>query len=106
MNDIIFEVVKLVVMVVALLIGRYVIPWIKAKMETEKVQHIAYWVKMAVLMAQQVYGDESGADRKDIVLSFIKQFLAEKHLEISDEELDILIEAAVKQMKIESSQDA
>ena len=57
MNEILFEVLKVVIMVAVLLITRYVIPWVKGCI---------------------------GADKLE-------------------EQLDILIEAAVKQMKIEEN---
>lgn len=39
-----------------------------------------------------------GAERKAIVTRFIKQLLEQKNLALSDEEIDVMIEAAVKQM--------
>lgn len=91
MNEIIFEIVKLVVMVV---------PFVKNKIGASKLELIAQWAKYAVLKAQQVLWSESGEDKKAYVTEFLKKLLIEKNISISDEQLDILIEAAVKQMKI------
>lgn len=100
MNEIIFEIVKLVVMVAALVIARYLVPFVKNKIGASKLELIAQWAKYAVLKAQQVLWSESGEDRKAYVTEFLKKLLIEKNISISDEQLDILIEAAVKQMKI------
>ena len=53
MNEIIFEIVKLVVMVAALVIARYLVPFVKNKIGASKLELIAQWAKYAVLKAQQ-----------------------------------------------------
>ena len=100
MNEIIFEIVKLMVMVAALVIARYLVPFVKNKIGASNLELIAQWAKYAALKAQQVLWSESGEDRKAYVTEFLKKLLIEKNISISDEQLDILIEAAVKQMKI------
>lgn len=100
MNDILFEVLKLVVMVAILVITKYAVPWIKTRIDTEKMSIVADWAKKAVLYAQQTMWSDSGEDRKAIVTQFLKELLTAKNISISDEQIDILIEAAVKEMKI------
>jgi len=103
MSDIIFEVVKLIVMVLAMITARYLIPWIKEVLGADRLAVIEKWTKYAVEMAQQVYWNEDGAQRKEIVTKFLKEILIEKNLSISDEQLEVLIEAAVKEMKMQDS---
>lgn len=103
MNDIIFEILKLVVMVSVLVVTRYLVPWIKQKIGAEKLAEIETWAKQTVLMVQQVYKEWDGEDKKAYVTRFLKELLISKNISISDEQLDILIEAAVKQMKIEEN---
>lgn len=100
MNDIIFEIVKLAVMALILLITRYLIPMLKEKIGADKLATVEKWAKYAVLKAQQVLWSESGRDRKAYVTEFLKEILIEKNIALSDEQLDVLIEAAVKQMRI------
>lgn len=100
MDDIVFEVLKLVVMVAIVVLTRYVVPWVKERIDTEKMSVVADWAKKAVLYAQQTMQSDSGAERKAIVTEFLKEMLAAKNISISDEQIDILIEAAVKEMKI------
>jgi LL-H family phage holin len=101
MNDIVFEILKLVVMVTAMVAARYLVPWIKTRLEADKVDLIASWATKAVLMAQQVFASEPGAEKKAVVTDFLKEILTAKNIALSDDQLDVLIEAAVKQMKIE-----
>lgn len=100
MNEIIFEVIKVVVMVTVLVITRYLVPWLKEKIGTDKLAVTEKWVKYAVLKAQQVLWSKDGQDKKAYVMDFLKEILMAKNIALSDEQLDVLIEAAVKQMKI------
>ena len=103
MNDIIFEVIKIVVMVAVLVITRYLVPWIREKIGADKMMEIEKWVRFAVLKAQQVMQSATGEDKKAYVTEFLKQLLSAKNIALSDEQLEVLIEAAVKQMKIEEN---
>ena len=98
MRDIIMELLKLTIMIATMLITRYVIPWLKAKTENETMQTLIDLVAQAVLAAEQVHQSADGAKRKEIVTKFIKEILEQKNLALSDEEIDVMIEAAVKQM--------
>lgn len=100
MNEIIFELLKLVVMLAIFVTTCYLVPWIRGKIGQDKLDEITKWVNAAVLMAQQVYAVKTGAERKAIVVDLLKDILIAKNISISDDQLDMLIEAAVKQMKI------
>lgn len=103
MDEIIFEIVKVVLMVAIFVVTTYLVPWIKAKIGAEKMAAIEKWTKYAVEMAQQVYWSKPGQDRKAIVTEILKEILTAKNIAISDEQLDILIEAAVKEMKMKEN---
>lgn len=98
MKEITFELLKLAIMIVALLLTRYVIPWIRQKTQNEKNQAVLTWAQQAVMAAEQVYFARTGAERKKIVTAFIKRMLISKNIALSNQEIDVLIEAAVKQM--------
>lgn len=68
MNDIVFEVLKLVVMIAVFLITTFLVPWLKNKIGTDKVAQIEKWVNKAVLSAQQTKWDQPGEDRKKAVV--------------------------------------
>lgn len=100
MNDMVFELVKVAVMLAALVATRYIIPWIKDKIGADELALVADLAKKAVLYAQQTMWSEPGAERKAVVTQFLKEMLMAKKISISDEQLNVLIEAAVKEMKI------
>lgn len=103
MEEIIFEFAGVVVMAAALVITRYLVPWLKEKIGSDRLAVAEKWVRYAVLKAQQVFWEEDGQDRKAYVTKFLKEILTAKNIALSDEQLDVLIEAAVKQMKIEEN---
>lgn len=103
MNEIIFEVLKFVVVLSVLLVTRYLVPWIRNKIGADKLAIAEKWAKKAVLKAQQVLWEKDGQDRKAYVTEFMKEILIAKNIALSDEQVDVLIESAVKQMKIEES---
>lgn len=98
MRDIILEALKLTIMIATMLITRYAIPWLKARTQNETMQILIDWAAQAVLAAEQTHQAGSGAERKAIVTKFIRQILEQKNIALSDEEIDVMIEAAVKQM--------
>jgi len=96
----IFEVLRLVVLLAVFAATCYLIPWVRGKIGQDRLDEITRWVNTAVLMAQQVYNAKTGAERKAIVIDLLRDILTAKNISISDDQLDMLIEAAVKQMKI------
>lgn len=101
MNEILFEVLRLVVLLAVFVVTCYFIPWIRGKIGQERLDEITKWVNTTVLMAQQVYHAKSGAERKAIVVDLMKGILITKNVSITDEQLNLLIEAAVKAMKMQ-----
>ena len=51
MDDILFEILKVVIMVAVLLVTRYLVPWLKSKIDYETVDAVSKWVTEAVLWA-------------------------------------------------------
>lgn len=98
MREIILEAVKLTIMILAAVITRYVVPWLKAKTENETMAAIIDWTAQAVLAAEQTHQAQTGPERKRIVVRFLKSVLEAKNISLTDDEIDTMIEAAVKQM--------
>ncbi len=103
MNDILFEILRLLVMLAVFVVTYSLLPWIRGKIGQDRLAEITKWVDTAVLMAQQVYQAKTGAERKAIVIAILKEMLTAKNISISDAQLDMLIEAAVKAMKMQEN---
>lgn len=101
MNEIIYTAIRLVVMGTAVMVARYLVPWIQASIDHQRFDEAMTWVREAVMCAQQLLADTAtGAERKQTVMIFLQRLLEEKGINMTDEQLNTLVEAAVKQMKI------
>lgn len=99
MNEVLFEVLKAVIIVSIMAVMRYLIPYLKETIANSKYAEVAEWANKAVLMAEQtIIGTKTGAEKKAIVIDFIKKLLTQKHISISDDQLNTLIESAVYAM--------
>lgn len=97
-REIVMELLKLIVMVLSVLITSYVIPWIKANTDSKKLQTVLDWVEQGVHAAEQIYGADTGEQKKRYVTEFIQKIIAAKRINITDQEIEMLIEAAVQVM--------
>ncbi|MDF2948151.1 MAG: phage holin, family [Sedimentibacter sp.] len=96
MNNLMYQIATLVISILGLVLTGFVVPWVKAKIGTEKMGIVQMWVKVAVAAAEQLKKSDvlNKDDRKQYVLAFIK----DKGITITDNELDALIEAAVYEL--------
>ena len=101
MNDLTFIILKIVVSVISILISMCVIPYIQDKRKDAKYDLIFSYIDMAVRAAEQTIGAGNGKEKKEEVINFVKAWMIEHGVEISEEQLDILIEAAVFNMNRE-----
>lgn len=89
-------IVNAVIALVAAVISVFLIPWIKGKIETEKLNQIMSWVTIAVEAAEQIYRESGmGAKKKAYVLDF----LAKKGITLDVDSIDAMIESAVLDLK-------
>lgn len=102
MNDILFEVIKLLLTILIALIGRYAVPYLREKLGTAKLDRIYHWADLAVRWAEQVITEKGqGEKKKAMVVAFLKKLLDKNHVKITEEQLEVLIEAIVRQMNSE-----
>ena len=100
MNDILFELLKATVIVVTIIISRYLVPYLKMKIEASKYVDIVNWVEKAVRAVEQTTKETGkGEEKKEKVINFIMDYAANNNIDISYDQVDALIEAAVKSMK-------
>lgn len=100
-RDIIMQALKLIVMVATALITTYLIPWIKSHTDTTKLYAVMRWAREAVLAAEQIYGAKTGAEKRQYALNFLHDIVEAANIDMTQAELEMLIEAAVGQMNEE-----
>lgn len=84
-------VINAFIALVAALITAFVIPWIRRNTSAKDREELLKWVEIAVMAAQQLHYQLKGEERKQYVLDF----LAQKGYDVSSEEIENAIEAAV-----------
>lgn len=91
-------IVNAVIALIAAVITVFLIPWIKSKVEAEKLSKIMSWVRIAVDAAEQIYKESGmGEKKKQYVLDFLK----DKGFTIDPNSIDAMIEAAVLSLNLE-----
>ena len=97
MNDLVFNVLLAVIALILGVITRYVVPWLKERIQSSKwswVYHLTY----KLVSAAEQYIKTGGADKKTYVTDLLKDFLVEKNLSLSDSQIGALIEATVNEL--------
>lgn len=99
MNDLILLMVKVLLSVCVALVMAYAVPYIKTLKEDARYARIVEIIEVAVRAAEQTIKEHGqGRQRKAEVIRFVSAWLARNGIEITEAELDQLIEAAVYAM--------
>lgn len=101
MNDLTFNILKIVVAVATVFISAYVIPLLKEKLNDSRYNRLLDMVEIAVRAAEQTIKAD-GAVKKDEVVKFVTEWMLAHGIAITQEQLDQLIECAVYNLKQEA----
>ena len=102
MNELTFDLLKIVISVCAAIITVYAVPYLKTLKEDRRYAQILEMVDVAVRAAEQtIKGSGKGMEKKKEVENIIYAWLMEKGIEITPEQINQLIECAVYQLKQE-----
>lgn len=85
-------IMEAIITLVVAVITAFVIPWLKGKIDADKLEQIKLWVTVAVEAAEQLY---NGTGRGEEKKAYVVKLLQEKGFTIDPDSLDKLIEAAV-----------
>ena len=106
MNNLVFNVLMALVVTICGIIARNLLPYLKAKKDEAMAQlRRTKWawaadiIDAVVHAVEQTVGQEiHGEEKKAVAIQYIKSMLAQAGIELSDEEISQLIEAAVHAM--------
>ena len=88
------QIISAVIALISALVSAFLIPWMKTKIDADKLQTLRTYVEIGVKAAEQLYTAAEGDKKKAYVISF----LAGKGIKFDVEIVDKLIEAAVLQL--------
>lgn len=107
MSDTIFKIVLSLIPIMCTLITAVFIPWIRTKISTEKLGQYITWASKAVEAAEQLYPDKHiGAIKKEYCVEFLTNLVNKDKVNITAEQMDVLIESAVKELKLKKEIEA
>ena len=89
-------IVNAIIALIAAAISVFLIPWIKEKIEAEKLEQIMGWVTIAVEAAEQIYRESGMGEKKK---AYVRDFLAKKGCTLDTDSVDAMIESAVLNLK-------
>lgn len=86
------QVVTALITLLMTIITTFVVPYLKAKLDTEKLKKLQEWTKIAVKAAEMIYHQQgAGAQKK----SYVMEFLAQRGYKLDVNVVNSLIESAV-----------
>ena len=102
MDSRLFELFLALIPVACTVLTAFIIPLIKEQISTERLRKYEYWVNVAVNAAEMLFTESGmGENKKAYVVKFLTDMFNKNKIVITEEQMNILIESAVKQMKLE-----
>lgn len=96
-GEVFVRIVLGVISILGAIITYMVVPYLKSKTSKEQRETIMFWVSVAVSAAEQIFNERGMGEEKK---KFVVGFLVEKGIKVSLDELDVLIESAVKELNL------
>jgi LL-H family phage holin len=104
MNEKLFDIILMLIPILGIIITGIIIPFIKEKIGSEKLAKYEHWANIAVRAAEMLWVESGkGADKKQYVVDFLNKMFNKNKVVITEQQIEILVEAAVKQMKLEEN---
>lgn len=99
MEEITKVIIEAIASIIAILITSYLIPWIKGKIGEDKYKLIENYTELAVRSAEQLYTPEEWQKKKEYVYQCVSIKLNKIGLELSEVEINNIIEGWVNAVK-------
>ena len=94
-------IVKVLIPILGAILTYLIVPFLKSKTTKEQRENIYFWVQVAVQAAEMIYKEKGQGKLKK---EYVVDFLISKGINITIQELDVLIEAAVKELNLVQEQ--
>lgn len=100
MNENLFNVIISLIPVLGTIITSFLIPYIRVNINTARLSQYKEWAMLAVKAADMLWKETGhGDDKKAYAVEFLNNLFNTKKTTITEEQLNVLIESAVKEMK-------
>ena len=100
MNEGLFNIILTLIPVFGAIITYFIVPFIKSSISEKQLAQYKEWAILAVKTAEMLWRESGrGEDKKQYVVNFLNDMFNKNKVVITDQQLEVLIEAAVKEMK-------
>lgn len=96
------QIILAVITLIGGIIARYLIPWIKGKLNDQQSETLNGMIRVAVFAAEQIFNSTEGKAKKE----YVQKLLADNGWDIDSALVDAAIEAMVKELRIEMGEKA
>lgn len=104
MDERLFNLILMLIPILGTIVTCFVAPFIKEKIGAERLAKYEHWTNIAVKAAEMMWVNSGcGKEKKQFVVEFLNNMFNKKKVVITEQQIEILIEAAVKQMKMEEN---
>lgn len=104
MSDQLFRIIMLLIPVLGAIVTGFIVPYLKSKISATQLDEIIKWVGKAVAAAEVLFDvPKSGEQKREYVIDIIDKMFNSKKEVITKNQIRILLEAAVKSMKDNTS---
>lgn len=94
-------IIEAVIALILALVTTFLIPWIRTKIDADRLAEINKWVKIAVQAAEMIYKEAGAGELKK---NYVLGFLETKGFTYDADVINTLIESAVLEMKAEGTE--
>lgn len=98
-HELVSVIIKAIVAILSVMVTTVIVPYIKQRLGDDKYAELTNYVEWAVRCAEQIYTPEQWAEKKDYVMTYIIAKAAELKIELTEEDINILIEGVVHLIK-------
>lgn len=99
MNDNLYKAIITLIPLIGAVITGFIIPYIKTKISSAKLDEISQWVTKATEAAEVLFDiPKSGEEKREYVTAFIDKMFNSKKEVITEDQIRVLLESALKQM--------
>lgn len=93
------KIIEALLTILGIIVSAYVIPWIKTKINAEKLEQLKQFCEQAVRSAEQIYTPDENKLKKAYVQALINEYVEKLGLGINEAEVEAVIEGVVNYVK-------
>ena len=98
-NETLKTLINAVLTVVGILLTAYVIPWLKEKVGTERLERLAAYAEYGVRSAEQIFTQAQWKEKKQYVYNYVLEKSDRLGLDLEPPDIDLLVEGIVNAVK-------